>query len=140
MKLYQTKDHLSLIAGSAPAITIPQEIVGLDTPKTFMVNIAFMLASQNDPCFTAMTAFGIRYVGWKLAQDKPDRSKERMLYIDAPSGAAVHMSIVMGDNTKTDKLVKDGLLSLPQIYQVMLGGRLEVELSPLPRGQVIGFV
>lgn len=138
MQLYQSTDYVRFLPGGGPIITIPTEVVGVDTPPTFIANIAVMLAGQNDPCFTAVTAFGIRYIGWAIAQDV--RRTERMLYVDAPSGATVHMSVVLGDATPIKSIVRRGLESLPAIYRLVMTGALKVEVSPLPHGQVIAFV
>lgn len=140
MKLYKTGDHVRFLPGGGPMITIPKEVQGICQPKDYIVNMALMLAGQNDPCFTAMTAFGIRYVGWMLAQEDAPRVNETMIYVDAPSGVAIHISAIIEDRKQVVRLVREGLKALPNIYQFMIHGRLQIEVQPMEPGQVIAFV
>lgn len=140
MKLYRTADHVRLLPGGGPVITIPTEVMGLDTPSDFVANLAYMAPNENDPSFAAMTAFGIRYVGWMLANETAERPDEWMIYVDAPSGASVHMSAILKDHDRAEALMKEALNSLPWKLALSMIGKCKIEISPMRAGQVIAFV
>lgn len=81
MRLYKIKDNMRLIEG-APSITFPEEVVGKQRPKNFVVKIAYLAPGEESPHPEQVSTGGRYKIVLKAA--RVNKSSSYDLFLEPP--------------------------------------------------------